>query len=185
MAPRAVAGAMNAEDRSVLPRSGIPPGRQADGSIGPPGGETLAALLARSQHALTSAFTALTAATFDRRPAPGEWSAWDIAYHLAQIEVWYVAKLCEAASPDRFAAMERFLHLWDAMRREALALAGDLPAERLDVEGLLGGVPDWTPRQLVERMAAHDREHAAQVWTAGADAGPATGRDAAGKEDRR
>ena len=46
---------------------------------------------------------------------------------------------------------------------DMLTLAGQVPSERMDTPGLLTGVPDWTPRQLVERMAAHDREHARQA----------------------
>ena len=122
--------------------------------------------LARSTAALQSALTGLDTEMLNRRPAPGEWSAWDIAYHVAQIEVWYVAKLCEASAADASQALARFMELWFAMRAQALALAAEIPDDRLDRAGLLSGVPNWTPRQLVERMAAHDREHAAQARAA-------------------
>lgn len=128
-------------------------------------GLQLVADLAASKAALETAFDNLDSTAL-RRPAPGEWSAWDIAYHVAQIEVWYLAKLCEASSSDPLAALDEFLAVWDLMRSRALGLASRLATERLDEQGALSGVPDWTPRRLVERMAAHDREHAEQVTAA-------------------
>lgn len=125
--------------------------------------------LRRSTEAVRAAFSGLDAQALARRPAPTAWSAWDIAYHVAQIEVWYAAKICEAAD-DPAEALRRFLGLWSAMRAAALTIAQAIPDGRLDVPGLLGGVPDWTPRQLLERIAAHDQEHAAQVREA-ADSG--------------
>jgi hypothetical protein len=122
--------------------------------------------LTRSSDALLEALDGLDADQLARRSAPGEWSAWDIAYHVAQMEVWYLAKLCEAASSSAPEAMREFVARWRSQRQKALALAGDIPHERLDTPGLLGSVPDWTPRQLLERMAAHDREHTAQVQAA-------------------
>ena len=124
--------------------------------------------LTRSTDELLAALSNLDAEQLLRRPAAGEWSAWDIAYHVAQIEVWYVAKLCEAASADAPEAMARLLAAWQSLRQSGLALARGMPAERLDVPGLLSGVKDWTPRQLLERIAAHDREHAAQARAAAA-----------------
>jgi len=124
---------------------------------------SLSAHLAASTSELLHTLSGLDAEALLRRPAAGEWSAWDIAYHVAQIEVWYIAKLCEAATPEPAAAMARFLDLWQTMRAQALELSRSIPIDRLDREGLLTGVPDWTPRQLIERMAAHDLEHAAQA----------------------
>jgi hypothetical protein len=128
--------------------------------------EALAGLLSSSTADLADALGGLTDAALTLRPAPEAWSAWDIAYHVAQIEVWYIAKLCEAAGGGPAAALARFLELFAGMREEALALVHALPPERLDEPGQLTGVPDWTPRLLVERMAAHDHEHAAQARTA-------------------
>jgi hypothetical protein len=99
----------------------------------------------------------------ERRPAGGGWNAWEIAYHLLDIERWYVAKLCEAVAPGKPAALQRFLMAWARLRDEALGLAAQLPPERMDTPGLLTGVPDWTPRVLLAAMAGHDHEHAAQV----------------------
>ena len=101
-----------------------------------------------------------------RRPPDGGWNAWEIAYHLFDIERWYIAKLCEAATADRAAALARFMTVWARLRDEAVALARDIPPERLDAPGLLGGVPDWTPRGLLAAIAAHDYEHAAQIQAA-------------------
>jgi hypothetical protein len=126
----------------------------------------LAAQLAASTEAVQDAFHGLDAAALSRRPGQEEWAAWDVAYHVAQIEVWYIAKLCEAASDGPAEALVRFMALWTAMRAQALALAAAIPAERLDVPGLLTSVPDWTPRELVERIAGHDLEHVAQVRAA-------------------
>jgi hypothetical protein len=119
--------------------------------------------LSDSTAQILGALSGLDAGQLTSRPAPDAWSAWDIAYHVAQIEVWYVAKLCEAASIDASAAMDRFMEAWHGLRRVGLTLAEQIPPERVDTPGLLSGVPDWTPRQLVERMAAHDREHAQQA----------------------
>ncbi len=127
------------------------------------------AALRRSTRDLLRSFEGIDQAGLMRRPDPEEWSAWDIAYHIAQIEVWYIAKLCEASSPSPLAALERFLEVWSEMRGRALSLVEAIPAERLDVAGPLSGVPDWTPRHLIERMTAHDAEHAAQVRAARAD----------------
>ena len=77
-----------------------------------------------------------------------------------------MAKLCEAAAPDPSAALSRFMRIWSRLRDEAVSLAREIPAERLDQRGLLGGVPDWTPRGLIAAIAAHDHEHAAQALTA-------------------
>jgi hypothetical protein len=122
--------------------------------------------LARSTARLHNSLAWLSEDQLSRRPAPEEWSAWDIAYHVAQIEIWYLAKLCEAAAPDRAAALHIFVELWQKLRVEGLALADQVPADHLDRTGLLGGVPDWTPRELIERMAAHDQEHADQATAA-------------------
>jgi hypothetical protein len=122
--------------------------------------------LAGSTDGLLGALYGLNEEQLARRTAVGEWSAWDIAYHVAQMEVWYLAKLCEAACSSAPEAMREFVVWWRSQRQKALALADAIPPERLDTPGLLGGVPDWTPRQLLERMAAHDREHTAQVQAA-------------------
>jgi hypothetical protein len=124
---------------------------------------------------LTSRDRALAAFTeagsqIEQRPADGGWNAWEIAYHLFDIERWYIAKLCEASTSDRPAALQRFLAVWSRLRDEAAAIAADIPAERMDVPGLLSGVPDWTPRLLIDAMAAHDHEHAAQVRDAASPA---------------
>lgn len=119
--------------------------------------------LSDSTSQILGALSGLDAGRLSRRPAPDQWSAWDIAYHVAQIEVWYVAKLCEAVSPDASEAMEAFLEAWRRLRLLGLSLASLIPPERMDTPGLLSGVPDWTPRQLIEAMAAHDREHAQQA----------------------
>lgn len=145
MAARPLAGAVNGD-----PIAG-PPERAA---------------LIRSTSMLRDALAGLDASQLDRRRGAGEWSAWDIAYHITQIEIWYLAKLCEASSTDRSEALDRFVEAWRSVREASLALAGELPAERLDRPGLLGGVPDWTARDLLERMAAHDIEHAQQAAAA-------------------
>lgn len=100
------------------------------------------------------------------RAAAGDWSAWEIAYHLFDIERWYVAKLCEAVAGSRAEALTRFVAGWRALRRETEELVAALPPDRLDRPGILSGVPAWTPRTLVEAIAAHDREHAAQALAA-------------------
>jgi len=128
--------------------------------------EQLTRALTRSTAAIRSALSGLDTAALGRRPAPGEWSAWDIAYHIAQLEVWNLAKLCEAATSEPSQAMERFLQLWFEIRARALGMASEISPDHLDTEQLLTGVPDWTPRLLLERMAAHDREHAAQARAA-------------------
>lgn len=99
----------------------------------------------------------------EQRPPAGGWNPWEIAYHLFDIERWYIAKLCEAATTDRPAALARFLAVWSRLRDETAAIAAEIPGERMDTAGLLSGVPDWTPRSLMNALAAHDREHAAQV----------------------
>jgi hypothetical protein len=137
--------------------------------------EALARLLSVSTADLVDALSGLMDEALARRPAPEEWSAWDIAYHVAQIEVWYIAKLCEAAAGGPAAALTRFTDVFAGMRARALDLVRALPPERLDAPGQLTGVPDWTPRDLVERMAAHDHEHAAQTRTATASIEPSQG----------
>ena len=128
--------------------------------------------LARSTDMLRSALSGLDNDTLGRRPAPGEWSAWDIAYHMVQLEVWYLAKLCEATTQEPSQAMDRFMQLWSEMRARSLSMAAEVSPDRLDAEGLFTGVPDWTPRLLLERMAAHDREHAVQARAAAAPSLP-------------
>lgn len=118
--------------------------------------------LQRSRREVLEAFAAV-GADIERRPADGGWNAWEIAYHLLDMERWYIAKLCEAVAPDRPAALACFLQVWSRLRDEALTLVGAIPTDRLDTSSLLSGVPDWTPRALLAAMATHDREHAAQV----------------------
>lgn len=115
--------------------------------------------------AVLSAFAGAGTEASQRAP-DGGWSAWEVAYHLLDIERWYIAKLCEASAADRAEALARFVAVWARLRDEAIALARDVPAERLHVAGLLSGVPDWTPGGLIASMSAHDREHAAQVTSA-------------------
>lgn len=122
-----------------------------------------AAALASSKAAVLAALDGLTGADLARRAPDGGWNAWEIAYHLFDIERWYVAKLCEAVAPDRAAALARFMAVWARLREETIALARAVPAGRLDTPGLLSGVPDWTPRGLLAAIAAHDHEHAAQI----------------------
>ena len=160
--------------------------RQATGSDAPVVGavaggrsaddpERLTHALARSTAMIQSALGGLDSDALSRRPAPGEWSAWDIAYHITQLEVWYLAKLCEATAREPSQAMARFMQLWFEMRARALSMAAEIPPDRLDAVGLLTGVPDWTPRLLLARMAAHDREHAAQARRAVTPSTPADG----------
>lgn len=127
--------------------------------------------LLRSGEALAAAFADIDAPSLLQRPAAGEWSAWDIAYHVAQIEIWYYAKLCEAVYPDPVAAVRHFLAGWQELRVRAVALAEQLPTARLAQRGLLTGVPEWSAHDLLERVAAHDLEHAAQALAARATQG--------------
>ncbi len=122
--------------------------------------------LAAGRAAVLAACAQVSAAELDRRPPDGGWSAWEVAYHLLDIERWYIAKLCEATAPDRTAALARLLGIWARLREETIALARAVPPERLDRAGLLSGVPDWTPRRLLRAIATHDHEHAAQVRAA-------------------
>ena len=119
--------------------------------------------LRQSTALVQAAFFGLGERDLIHRPAEGEWNAWEIAYHLLDIERWYVAKLCEAATSSRTGALERFLAVWSRLREETIALAREIPEARLDQAGLLSGVPDWTPRGLLAAIAAHDHGHAAQV----------------------
>lgn len=122
--------------------------------------------LVASTAELFATLTGLDAEQLNRRPAPDQWSAWDIAYHVAQIEVWYFAKLCEAASGDAPGAMRRFVDAWRQLRVSGIELARAIPQGRIDTAGILSGVPDWTPRALLQAIAAHDREHADQARAA-------------------
>jgi hypothetical protein len=130
--------------------------------------------LVAGRAAVLAAYAHITAAELDRRPQDGGWSAWEVAYHLLDIERWYIAKLCEATAPDRAAALARLLGVWAQLREETLALARAVPPARLDRAGLLSGVPDWTPRRLLGAITAHDHEHAAQVRAARGTQPPAT-----------
>src|SRR3712207_8818143 len=89
------------------------------------------ALVASTAELLTT-LAGVDAERLLRRPAADQWSAWDIAYHVAQIEVWYFAKLCEAASADAPAAMRRFLDAWQQLRSSGTELARAIPRERMD-----------------------------------------------------
>jgi hypothetical protein len=127
--------------------------------------DSSAAALRASRDTVLTAFAAV--ADIERRPEDGGWNAWEVAYHLLDLERWYIAKLCEAVSADRPGALARFLGVWSRLRDETIALARALPPERLDQAGVLSGVPDWTPRTLLDAISAHDQEHAAQVRRAG------------------
>ena len=120
----------------------------------------------QSRAAVLAALDSLTVEEAERRPAAGDWNVHEIAYHLLDMERWYIAKLCEAVGRDQPDTLARFIAIWARLRDETIALARELPAARLDTAGLLGGVPDWTPRRLLDMIAAHDAEHAAQALAA-------------------
>lgn len=122
--------------------------------------------LSAGKAAVLAALRGLTVEDAAARPADGGWSAWEIAYHLFDIERWYIAKLCEAVAPGRSDALDRFITIWSWLREESIRLARAIPAQRLSETGLLSGVPDWTPAGLIAAIAAHDREHAAQALSA-------------------
>ena len=110
-----------------------------------------------------AAFAGMDAATATRQPADGGWDARSVAYHLLDIERWYIAKLCEAVTDDPASALQRFLAVWQRLRAETIALAAALSPDRLGTPGLLSGVPGWTPALLLKTIAQHDAEHAEQV----------------------
>ncbi len=122
--------------------------------------------LAEGRAAVVAALSDLTAQQASQRPPDGGWNAWEIAYHVFDIERWYIAKLCEAAAPDRAAALDRFVAVWSRLRDESIRLVDEIPPQRLGQAGLLSGVPEWTPAGLIAAMAAHDREHAEQALAA-------------------
>lgn len=122
--------------------------------------------LRAGQQAVERTLTGLSAVAARSRPMDGGWNAREIAYHLVDIERWYIAKLCEAVTNDPAAALDRFVAIWSDLRRQTLALAEAIPPERLDQAGLLSGVPEWTPRSLLTAIADHDQEHAAQAVAA-------------------
>lgn len=119
--------------------------------------------------AVSAAFAGITGDDLSRRPAAEAWSAWEVAYHLFDIERWYIAKLCEAVSNDKSEALHQYLAIWGRLRDEAIQLATRIPDHRVDQPALLSGIPDWTPRGLLQAMTAHDHEHAAQVLAARGD----------------
>lgn len=114
---------------------------------------------------LRATFSTIDEAAITRRP-PGGWSVWEIAYHLMDMERWFLAKVCEAASGSRAEALTHFVLQWSRLREDVATRLQTMPADRMDVPGLLSGVPGWTPRALLAVMAAHDREHLAQIRAA-------------------
>jgi hypothetical protein len=134
--------------------------------------------------ALVSLVTGSSRAGFDRRPAPGEWSATIVMSHLADAELVYGMRLRTAiANPGGFLPAydendwaARFAPLDDdpsvalarfrVLRESTVAIVESLTDEEWERAGLHEEAGELSVRQLVDRIVSHDAAHLDQIRAA-------------------
>lgn len=115
----------------------------------------------------------------DRAPAPGKWSAREIACHLADCEVVFAYRLRQAASQSRHViqpfdqaewakvyagySAAAALDVFSAVRKWNLAFLAALPRETFSKIVNHPERGDMTFQVVVETMAGHDLNHLKQI----------------------
>lgn len=123
----------------------------------------------------------LSADELERRPQPGEWSARDVAAHLAETEVAFGWRLRTMAADDRptlaqydqnaWAAVLVYdgyavadaLRLFEALRASHCALLGALEPAAWERTARHPERGEITVRDLVDHRAHHDLQHFAKL----------------------
>ena len=147
-------------------------------------GRPLETILAETPQALESALAAMGDAKAATRPAPGKWSAAEIACHLADCEIAFGFRLRQTLAEDSYtiqpfdqdkwaarytgicaaqavAAFSALRHWNLNLIRSALPAAASRPVTHPERGAL-------TFQTLVETMAGHDLNHLAQLKRIGA-----------------
>jgi len=144
--------------------------------------ERLRADLEAARRELLGSFEGITAEEFERVPeasdsAPDDrrWSIRDVLWHVGLVEDW-IRRTVDQAIGDRtpapYAHRERpaiaetpeYLAEWlEQCRRPLLALMRRLPDDALDRVFTLSDGDQRMVRPMLEHVAHHDREHAAQI----------------------
>ena len=133
---------------------------------------------------LLAAFEGIPQDAFERscveRPDGEPWAIRDLLWHVGLFEDWtrrtvdvgvrggMPAAYTERTRPT-IAQTPEYLGEWLAQsRRPLLALLRRLPEDGLDASFTLADGESMTARWMLERVIAHDREHADQIATLGA-----------------
>ncbi|MGE3961219.1 MAG: DinB family protein [Dehalococcoidia bacterium] len=129
---------------------------------------------------LLASFAGIDQATFDRAPAPADptdraWSVGDVLWHVGLVEDW-IRRTVDQGVHDRdpapyahrdrpaIARTPEYLAEWlEQTRRPLLALLRRLPEDQLGRVFVLTSGERRMVRPMLEHIAAHDREHAAQI----------------------
>lgn len=137
--------------------------------------------LEAAREELLAAVEGISRVAFEREPPQAEdaadrgWSVRDVLWHVGLVEDWIrrtVAQGTEGRPTTAYAHRDRpkiaqtpeYLAEWlDQCRRPLLALLRRLPDDALDRAFTLPDGGSRMPRRMIEHIAAHDREHAAQV----------------------
>lgn len=115
----------------------------------------------------------------ERRPAPGKWSAREIACHLADCEIAFAFRLRQTLAQPKHVIQPFDQNAWaatyggqsatgalavfTALREWNLALIRTVPPIALSTPVTHPERGDMTMQTLVETMAGHDLNHLAQI----------------------
>lgn len=140
----------------------------------------LLARYADGHRAVAAALAGATDAELDARPGPNEWTAREVAHHLADSETTAYVRLRRLLAEDRpaipaydeaeFARRLRYdrpvassLAVVRAMREASAELLGVLAESDWAREGAHPEHGRYTVRSWLEIYAAHPHDHAAQI----------------------
>lgn len=141
--------------------------------------ERLRADLEDARGELLAAFQGIPQDAFERpcveRPTGEPWAVRDVLWHIGLVEDWTrraVDQGVRGETPPADAPRTRpeiaqtpeYLGAWlEQCRRPLLALLRRLPEDALERSFALADGQATTTRRMLERVAAHDREHAEQI----------------------
>ena len=168
---------------ALIPELKVWLGEAFEGGAPPADGATLIGALTEARAELLSAYDATPQAE-RTQPADGEWTPLDVIAHVAAVETYYAAesqRLLEVPGhtwapfnerqwedehrtrPSQPETMVRAR--LDAVRGRTLSWAGTLDGAQLEAFGNHAERGVVTVGERISKIAAHDREHAAQLRT--------------------
>lgn len=145
------------------------------------GGDDPVDVLTATFEEVTELISRATEAQLRQKPAPDEWSAWEVISHLTDTELVFGVRVRMMVTQDRptlvgydqDAWTARFAQLdgdpqttiarWQALRQSNLAIYRSLGAEEWERVGLHSERGEETVRFTVTLSAGHDRAHIDQI----------------------
>ena len=143
--------------------------------------DRLRANLEGARDELVAAFEGISQDAFERRcierPAGEQWAIQDVLWHIGLVEDWTRRAVdlgIRGVTPTAYAERARpaiaqtpeYLGAWlEQCRRPLLVLLRRLPDDALDASFTLADGESTTVRGMLERVIAHDREHAHRIAT--------------------